>query len=340
MKQTLSLLIVTVVLAVGAYEASSQAKDIRWGTSAVGSSGYRALVSLAGVLNREMPAYKFTALPMPGAIVTMKAYATGQIDAYYGSDIAFYELASDTNRFKGFKAQLKRSPVQSLWTYTVEVGIGIRARDREKYRQWRDLGGKRVFTGPLPWDTRAHMERAFQALGVKHQYVEVDLATAGSLLEQGGIEAFTVYTNAEAAVPPWIIETSLVTDWAILNPSPEEAQILRKAGFPITELDPKVFKRNVYVDKVVFLPYNYGFHVGLEVPDEDVYRMLTVVEKKVDELAKASVDFEQIRKDMVGMQRKGVESSIEYVPVHPGLARWMREKGVWDSKWDARIAKR
>ena len=51
----------------------------------------------------------------------------------------------------------------------------------------------------------------------------MDALGAGSLLEQGGIEAFTVYTNAEAAVPPWIIETSLVTDWAILNPSPEEA---------------------------------------------------------------------------------------------------------------------
>jgi hypothetical protein len=25
--------------------------------------------------------------------------------------------------------------------------------------------------------------------------------------------------------------------------------------------------------------------------------------------------------------------------VHPGLAKYMREKGVWDAKWDSRIAK-
>ena len=27
------------------------------------------------------------------------------------------------------------------------------------------------------------------------------------------------------------------------------------------------------------------------------------------------------------------------VPIHPGLAKYMREKGVWESKWDARVAK-
>jgi hypothetical protein len=27
------------------------------------------------------------------------------------------------------------------------------------------------------------------------------------------------------------------------------------------------------------------------------------------------------------------------VPIHPGLARYMREKGVWDAKWDSKIGK-
>ena len=35
-----------------------------------------------------------------------------------------------------------------------------------------------------------------------------------------------------------------------------------------------------------------------------------------------------------------VESiAVDLVPIHPGLAKYMREKGVWDKKWDARIAK-
>jgi len=340
MKNARFLLLVAGLFLLAPADAWSQARDIKWGTAAVGSTGHRALTTLASLLNREMPGYRIAVLPLPGAILTMKQYATGEIDAYYGADIGFYELANDINRFKGFKAQMKRQLVQSFWLYTVEVGVGIHARDREKYRQWRDLSGEPVFTGPLPWDVRAHLERAFGVLGVKHRYLNVDLATAGSLLEKGDIKAFITYSNAEATTAPWITEASLATDWAILNPTAAELDQLRKAGFRTVEVRPELFKKNVHVEKVIYLPFYYGFHVGLEVPDQDAYRMLTVIEKHAAELAKASADFEQIRKDMPGMQRKGVESAADLVLIHPGLAQYMRERGVWDSKWDHRIAKR
>ncbi len=181
LKRTLMLLIAVMMAALGT-AAWSQVKEIPWGTSAVGSSGHKALVVLAEVLNREMPKYRVTVQPTPGAIVTVKGYATGQFEGYYGADIAFYELANDTSRFKGFKASMKRQPVQSFWVFTVEVGTAVNSRDRGKLKSWADLTGKPIFTGPLPWDVRAHLERAYTALGVKHQYRQVDLAAAGSLL--------------------------------------------------------------------------------------------------------------------------------------------------------------
>ena len=42
---------------------------------------------------------------------------------------------------------------------------------------------------------------------------------------------------------------------------------------------------------------------------------------------------------MPGFQKRGVESSWNLVPIHPGLARYMREKGVWDAKWDSKVGK-
>lgn len=67
--------------------------------------------------------------------------------------------------------------------------------------------------------------------------------------------------------------------------------------------------------------------------------MLKVIEANVDELVKLDAAFAQL-KDMAKMQVRGVTASIEYVPVHPGLAKWMKEKGVWNSAWDDRIAKK
>jgi len=333
------LLVAGVMSALGT-AAWSQVKEIPWGTSAVGSAGHKALVILAELLNREMPNYRITVQPTPGAIVTVKGYATGQFEGYYGSDIAFYELANDTKRFKGFKASMKRQPVQSFWTYTTDMGMAVHARDKGKYKSWRDLAGKALFTGMPPWDTRAQLERAFEALGMKYTYRQVDLSAAGSLLQAGGIDGFGLYTTGEAAVPPWITEASLAADWAAVNPSAAEIAALKKAGFAVLELKPEVFKRDVHADKVVLLPFYYGFHVGLEVPESDVYRMLTVIEKNVGELAKADSSYAQIARDMPGFQRLGVTSAADLLPIHPGLAKYMREKGVWDAKWDARVAKK
>jgi TRAP-type uncharacterized transport system substrate-binding protein len=336
LQRLLSALVIGTV-AIFATSATAQ-KDIPWGTAPVGSSGHKALVTLAAVLNREMKDYRITVQPTPGAIVTMKGYATGQFLGYYGSDVGFYEMANDILRFKGFKGQIKRQPVQSFWGFTIEVGAAIHVRDRGKYKQWRDLSGQRVFTGAPPWDVRAHLERAFTALGVKHEYVPVDLATAGSLLDSGRLASFILYTTAETAPAPWIVEASLAADWAALSPSPEEVELLKKAGFSLVEVQSTVFKRDIHAKSVQLSPFFYGFHVGLEIPENDVYRMLTVIEKNVDELAKADGSYAQIKANMAEMQRRGVTSSVEFAPVHPGLAKYMREKKVWDSKWDGRIA--
>ena len=104
-------------------------------------------------------------------------------------------------------------------------------------------------------------------------------------------------------------------------------------------MSPKVFNRDMHADKVIELPFYYGFDVGLEVPAGDVYKMLTIIEKHAAELAKIDPTFAQIAKDMKGFQKRGVESSWDLVPIHPGLAKWMREKGVWDAKWDSKVAK-
>lgn len=330
--------LVLAVLAAAPAGALAQVKEIPWGTSQVGSTGHRALVTLAQLLNREMKDYRFTVQPTPGAIITVKGYANGEFEGFYGADIAFYELANDLSRFKGFKANMKREPVQSFWSYTVEVGAGIHSRDKGKIKQWRDLSNQRVFTGPRPWDVRAQIERAFGAVGVKHEYVEVDISTAGALLEQGRISGFMMYTNAETTTAPWITEAGLSTDWAVLNPSKEELELLHKAGFRTVEVNASILKKDA-PGKAVVLPFYYGLHPGIEVPADDVYRMLTIIEKNVDELNQADPTFSQIKADMRGMQRRGVESSSDLVPIHPGLAKYMREKGVWDSKWDGRIAK-
>ena len=333
--------IAVLAVAVAGTAAGAEPKDIRWGTGPVGSSGGKALVALAGVLNKEMPDYRISVLPTPGAVTTVKGFATGEFDGFYGSDVALREFADDNGRFKGFKSQAKRVPVQSLWCYTLDVGLAIKASNRDKIKSWSDLSGKPVFTGPLPFDTRKHLENALAALGVHHVYKQVDLATAGSQLSSGSIEAMIIYAAGGKTPPPWMSEASLAVDWAVLNPSDQELSKLKKASFGVEEVDPKALKREkAYVKEATLLPFFWGFDVGLDVPAKDVHRMLTIIEKHADELAKLDPSFRQIGGgNMARFQKRALETTADLAPIHPGLAQFLKEKNLWEAKWDDKIAK-
>ena len=166
--------------------AWSQPKDIRWGTGPVGSSGHKALVVLANLLNKEMPKYDISVLPIPGAVDDGQRLRHRRIRRLLRLGCrARRNSATDSGRFKGFKSHVKRQPVQSFWAYTLDVGLAIKASNTDKIKKWTDLTGKRVYTGPLPFDTRLKLENAMAAVGVKHIYTQVDLATAGSQLDSG-----------------------------------------------------------------------------------------------------------------------------------------------------------
>lgn len=311
---------------------------LAWATSDVGSAGHTALVNLANVLNDNWDGYFVDVLPTAGAVQSVIGYATGEYDGNYGADIAFTEMAEDTGRFEGFSEEMTRTPVQSFWAYPMETGLAIHGRDTEEITSWGDLAGQPTYTGPAPWDVRLNLERAMDVVDVGHDYVEVDNSVVGTSLDGGEIAGMIAYTAAEANPAPWIIEAELQTDMQILNPSDEEVAQLEEAGLEVVEIDTGVFETDKDVETALFVPFFYGFHLGMEVSEDDVYEMLTVVEERADDLAELDASYAVLARDMADLQRRGVESSIDDVEVHPGLARWMQEQGVWDDAWDDRIA--
>ena len=329
---------------VGASTAPGWAKDpvdVRWGTGPIGSSGGKALVVLANILNKAMPNYRISVLPTPGAVTTVKGFATGEFDGYYGSDVALKEFASDSGRFKGFKSHVKVTPIQSFWCYTLDVGLAIKASDRNTIKSWSDLTGKNVYTGPLPFDTRKHLENAMHALGIKHIYKQVDLSTAGSQLQSGSIKGMIIYAAGGVTPPPWISEASLAVDWSALNPTAAEIKKLKADDFDVEEVPPANFhKKADYVKEITLLPFFWGFDVGTKYSTDDMVKMLDIIEKHADELAKLDPSFRQISGGkMADFEARALASTWKLVPIHPGLAKWLKAKGKWNSKWDANVAK-
>jgi TRAP-type uncharacterized transport system substrate-binding protein len=67
-------------------------------------------------------------------------------------------------------------------------------------------------------------------------------------------------------------------------------------------------------------------------PEEVVYKMLTTLYKKKDDLAKSDPGFTPLAKDFAGLQVQGINANPD-VAVHPGLAKFLKEHKAWNNKW-------
>ena len=103
LKRLLTTFAIVSAISLASSAAWSEPKDIRWGTGPVGSVGHKVLVILADFLTKEMPDYRITVLPMPGAVMTVKGFATGELDAYYGSDDGASRIRSQQRALQGFQ---------------------------------------------------------------------------------------------------------------------------------------------------------------------------------------------------------------------------------------------
>ena len=332
----------TIVLATTT--AWSEPKDIRWGTGPVGSGPQgdgrarrRAQQGDAGIPH--------LGVAHPGAVGTVKGFATKEIDGYYGSD----SCAERTRVQIPAASRVSRrasnvQPVQSFWSNTIEVGLAIkRQRQGQDQEMGRSHRQERLHRAAAVRHAPAARERGLGALGVKHIYKQVDLATAGSQLESGAIDAMIIYTRRRNSPPPWLAEASLAADWAALNPSADGTRRAQEAtGFAIVEVESdKRSTREVHATgRSSCCPSTGASTSASNVSTDEMYKMLTIIEKHAAELAKTRPDLHADRPRHEGLSRSRRRIDLTtLVPIHPGLAKWMREKGVWDAKWDSKIAK-
>jgi TRAP-type uncharacterized transport system substrate-binding protein len=339
----IAIIVIVVAAAITAYSIimprPTPTIPFRIGTSTSGSMGYKMTLEMITVLKREMPKYDFLALVTAGYTASLKMYCSEEAEGAlaFGFQAAdMYTAGKTFGFFKGFEA--KRLPSMLFAIVSLEYGIAIHQRDVGKIRSWSDLDGKPIFMYPPAWGARPIFENIiFPALGIKPKFIEVDFSMVGTALTKGDIVATGVYTSAGGMdVPPWIAEMVLTTPIAILNPSPEELAKLEAKGIKLYKVDLtkyKPFKIDVKADFMYSVPAITTLFTDDKIlPEEDAYKFIKAIEKNINELKSIDPSFSQLADDFVGMQLLGIEFLRSYypqAPIHPGLIRYLKEKGVW-----------
>jgi TRAP transporter TAXI family solute receptor len=334
-----SLALVAGALAVAASTpaAAQDRKSIRWATSNTGSYGYKVAASMTKILEEALGGqYTVTVNPYPSTTGAMKATMDGTGELGYTADVGMTQLYAGEGGFKDYKPS--RSMLVHTWyAYPMETFMAVPSGKSGQFKCWRDFSGKPVFYTTAGFMNWLNMQRVFKTLGYDFKHVQIDPATQGDALQSGTIVGAAAYTTAGASLPSYWRETELRTDINLVSPCDDEMSKLKAAGLGIAEVDPKkAFSKDVGVQKVYGVPLLFAYNARADMPEDVVYKMLAAFYKNRDVLAKADPGFGPMASDFVGMQVQGVNANPD-VPVHPGLAKFLKEHKAWNDKW--KIAK-
>ncbi|MGD8227204.1 MAG: hypothetical protein PVH82_16785 [Desulfobacteraceae bacterium] len=333
----LLVLVLTVVLASAfalSGPAMAQKKMLRWGTANPMSYYYKASALLADFLRRGVPDYDLTIYPYVSTTANIKSFLVGDLESVYAAEPGFGKLYAFQKPFKGFEPNVKQMPVQGLWLYTMETHILTLPKNKDKFRTWEDLDGKKIYMTKAGYMNHINIFRAMRDIcGLNIEHVEVDMAKVADALSAGTIDATAAYTTATVSLAGWIKVLDVASPLLGVNPTPAQIKKLTAAGFSPAKINmKKAYTRDLGADELYGVPFYFGQHFGLDFPEEAAYRILKVLEKAAGDLVKLEAGFGPLAKDFAGFQVMGIKS-IPQVPVHPGLAKYLKEKGLWDSSW-------
>ena len=324
-----------VLLSVFALPGPAAAKYVfRWGCANPGSYYYKASAFMADFLRRGVPDYDLTIYPYVSTTANVKSFLVGDLEAVYVAEPGFRDLYSFKKAYKGFEPNIKQMPVQGVWLYTMETHILTLPENKDKYRSWEDLDGKKIYMTKAGYMNHINIFRAMQDIcGLKITHVEVDASKVADALRAGTIDATASYTTALVSLASWIKMLDVATPLQGVNPTPEQIKKLTAAGFTPAKINmKKAYTRDLGVDELYGVPFYFGQGLGLAFPEEAAYRMLKALEESAKDLAKLESGFGPLAQDFAGFQVLGIRS-IPEVPVHPGMAKYLKEKGLWDSSW-------
>lgn len=323
-----------VALSLAAIQpAEAQRMTIRFATSNVGSYGYAVGSVMSEVLQQNLGSdFAVVVQPYPSTSGAMRSVMNGDGEFGYTADVGMRGLYDKERPYDSFTPS-HGLLVHSLYVYPMETFMLVPDRRKDEFSSYRDFDAQPIFFTPAGFMNWLNMRRIFATLGYEFNHVEIDSSTVADAFEAGSIVGSAGYTTAGASLPTYWREAELRTNLAAINLADEEIAKLRDAGLGPVEVDPsKAFSQELGVDKVWGVPIYFAYNVRADFDADVMKRILDILHQNVGKLVEGDAGFGPLAADFVGTQAAGVAANPD-IPVHPGLAAFLKEHGQWNDSW-------
>lgn len=304
-------------------------KTTTWklGTPAAGVPSNIAGKAVARVFNEYDSQLKVQVQSYSGGEEALRLMGRGDIQTATGSNYLGRAAAKSLNPFDGVDFSgdraLKESIVQAMAYMDLRVFFVTLGDDIQTLS---DLRGKKVNVGPpgAAWLSQA----IFKAAGILS---EVEIVTTGFKdvpfsLKEGRVDA-SIATASLGIAPPPYVQTMQSYDINIIDYSEEDLSALRNlGGFTINDAQVGKFFDSVSTESISAATQPFQIWMNKNVADDLAHIFAQQCFKHAEDIQ----DFAGFLKSFT--PEYAVEGLMSDVPVHPGVARYYKENGLWQDR--------
>ncbi len=306
-----SLCLAMLVFALTLPAPGRAATQVNWAAAGVGGAYYPVSIGMAKAIGKQLPDVKITVETTGGGVENARLIGTGDNDfGICNSNSAYFA-------FKGmppYKQAYKFSAVAYLYPSSMHMIVMASS----PIRSVKDMRGKRIAIGPAGGGTINTFRDMLPFYGLTEDDVKlsfINFSDGVRALRDGAVDVNMIIAGAPAGAAKELAETARVR----FIPVEEEivGKIKEKYGYYSRAVFPKAMFHTEA--DVVTLGLGNEWIVRDGMPEDLVYKMTKALFENVEEVAKSHPQGRDISLE---------EAPKAAIPLHPGAARYYRERGV------------
>lgn len=304
--------------------------EIRWGTASLGSSGHVIITGVTTIVSSKLPNIKISSQTTQGSIENPRLMSNKELE------FAVINADSASPAVRGEKPYNKPVDMQFLFTNYTNSIVFVTRKD-SGIKTVEQLKGMRVSVGP---PASGGLMLATSVL--KHGYglwdnikkVYLAYGDQGGALNDKKVDAMMAHLNSGKPASYLNELDSTSSDIYILGISDEAMKNIQKVEpFQFGRILKAGSMKNLDRDILSMTNAQMNF-ARADIPEDVVYAVIKTFFDNANELDKFHVMGKDLRPETA------MDGALKEIPVHPGAAKYYKEKGVWKEGYTIGVVKK
>lgn len=304
-------------------------------TSKQGTFGYATATGMARIVDKYAKGVKLTVLPGFATNATLTVYDKKE------ANCAFTSLLSMKDAWTG-QGSFAKNPIKTQVYHTYyffsSVHTVVTTKNHPDIKTLHDLIGKRFYPFYTGSGSELLAKLVFgpEGLNIWDKMIirQMSPNEITDAVRTGVIDALWLYIVSGTHLTSTWQNLELRTNLRVVTPSEEEEAVIRKIPGIVAPymVNAKVFSKPVGVKTIWGMALLFGINFGPRENPELVYQIVKAWDEHRKELLEMNSGFSELAEKGMGLTVSAIDA-LPNIPVHPGLAKYLKEKGLWKDSW-------